>query len=92
MSVRAIGIDAAITEIADENVAAELAEVRGRLNDAPGSVQRTTTGKPSNQIAVRVKLIDEPFARPGHLIFGVGIFCAYVTLSVPPMLAMLNGA
>src|SRR4029078_137495 len=43
VSVRAIGVDAAIAEIADENVSAELAEVRGRLNDAPGSVERTTT-------------------------------------------------
>ncbi len=62
------GIDAAVAEIADQQILAELAEVGRRHGDAPGRIEHPAAGDAPDQRAVGVEQIDQAEASPDHLV------------------------
>src|SRR5579863_8997698 len=72
LAARRVDIDAAVAEIADENVAAEMAEARRRHGETPRRVERTVLGKARQQIPVGVEDIDEAGTRAGDAVMLVG--------------------
>src|SRR6476619_63269 len=59
---RVVGVDPAVTEVADEQVATERAEPRRRDRHAPGRVQRAMLDHAPEQYASRRELVDEAVA------------------------------
>src|SRR5271157_1691632 len=75
-SGRVEGADMAVAEIAHENVFAESAEVRRRLNDSPGGVQLgldARAAKPGQQGPAQRVDIDEAVARAFNVIVLRGV-------------------
>src|SRR5690349_10601651 len=63
-----IGMDAAVAEIADQEIAGETAEpVRGD-GESPGRVERTMRRDALDQVAVEVELVDEAMAEAPHVV------------------------
>src|SRR5439155_12494343 len=65
------GVDPAVSEVADQEVVAEPAKVRGRHRQAPGRVQVVMRDKPLEKVAVGVEDIDEAAPGSGNVIVGV---------------------
>src|SRR5438876_10650877 len=59
-------VDAAIANVANQNVVAEWAEVGTRLGDSPGSVQSSTGGESPHEIAVHIENTDDTIPRPSN--------------------------
>src|SRR4029077_21250686 len=59
-----VGIDVAIAEVADQDVAAKGAEGRRRERDRPGGVEPASADEPLQQVAVRCEDVDEAVAGP----------------------------
>src|SRR5215470_5822425 len=62
-------VDRAVTEVSDQNIVAEPAEVRACLRDAPRRIQRPIRSKTSDEITVLIEDIDNAVSRADH---GVG--------------------
>src|SRR5581483_4475105 len=65
--LRRVGDDPAVAEVADEQVAAEPAEVDRRERQAPGSVQEVVAADAHQKPTARVVLVDEAEAGAGDL-------------------------
>src|SRR4029077_16573223 len=63
-----IGVDRPVAEVADEQVAAEAAEVAWRHRQPPRSVQLATRGDARDEGPVCRELVDEAEALSGHLV------------------------
>src|SRR5947209_5289327 len=61
---RVVGVDVAVAEVADEDVAAEGAEGRRRERDRPGRVEPAAADEPLEQVAVGREDVDEAVAGP----------------------------
>ncbi len=62
-----------VAEVANEQLATELAEGVRRLGQSPWRVQRIARGDPSLEGTVGAKCTDEPKAVAGDLVLGIGI-------------------
>src|SRR5689334_2797287 len=60
--------DPAVTEIADQNVAAEGAEVERSPRDSPWRVEVAARGEAADQMPVRIEDINEAVARPRDVV------------------------
>src|SRR2546421_5649379 len=65
---RVIGVDPAVAEVADQDVAAEGAEGRRRQGHRPGRVELSAADKPLEQVAVRCEDVDESVAGAGSVV------------------------
>jgi hypothetical protein len=82
--LRLVGADLPITEVADQQVAAEGAEPGRRCHrNAPRRVQLTVLGDPADQIAGRIVCIDEAEALVRDLVLGVRVLVRVLTTIVP---------
>src|SRR5205807_7718849 len=83
--LRVKGANVAVAEVADQQVAAEVAEAGRREGGADGRVERgecpsrgRPRGKTLQEVPAGVELVDEAVAWPGHIVvlggilFGVG--------------------
>src|SRR5437867_69153 len=70
---RLLGVDRAVAEFADQQVAAEATEVAGSAGDAPPRVQLAAAGDPRKQRSVAVEGIDEPEALPVDVVLALGV-------------------
>src|SRR5258705_13567662 len=68
IAARVERIDAAVLEIADENIAAELSEAIGRARQSPGRIEHAVFGKASQQVTVGVENVDETTSRSADII------------------------
>jgi hypothetical protein len=66
-----IGKDAAVAEIADEQVPAELAEVVGGERDAPGRVQLSSCGDAPEEVPIRIESADEAETLTGNIVVSI---------------------
>src|SRR6476659_3510143 len=66
-------MDAAMAEVADQEIDAELAEVVRRQGDAPRRVERSLRGHSSDEGSVRGKGVDVTQVRTIELIVRLGI-------------------
>src|SRR5262249_5648573 len=66
-------VDPAISEVADEQVAGEVPKAGRRHRNAPRRVKRALGRDALQQIAVRVKDVDEAVAAAGDVIVLVGV-------------------
>src|SRR6266849_1510431 len=62
------GVDPAVAEIADQDVAAEAAEGEGGARHGPGRIEVPVAGEAPQQVAVGVEHIDEAAARAGDVV------------------------
>src|SRR5579872_5358999 len=60
--------DVTVTEVADENPAAEPAERVRSPRHAPGRIERAATGEAPQQMAVRIEYVHEAAARAGDVV------------------------
>src|SRR5207302_9333618 len=63
-----VGVDLAVAEVADQQIAAEGTEVRRRACDAPGCVELAVRRDPCDQLAAGVECIDHAKALMVHLV------------------------
>src|SRR4029077_9183135 len=63
---RVEGADRAITGIANQNGAAEWAEICAGQSNSPGSVQVSARLKPAYKIALRIENVDHAISGPDH--------------------------
>src|SRR5262245_41968488 len=56
------GVDATVSEIADQDVAGKLAEARWRLHDAPRRIETAALGEARKHVPPEIKSIDEAAA------------------------------
>src|SRR5438105_1012229 len=68
VAVEREGIDAPIAEVANQQVRAEAAELRGRDGEAPRRVERAARRNTAIQRTVGIEDIDEPVARARHVV------------------------
>src|SRR6185437_8618344 len=61
-------VDAAVTEVADENLAAPRSEREGRPGDSPGRVQPSTRVEAAQQVTAGVEQVDKPMTRASHIV------------------------
>src|ERR1700726_4105948 len=62
------GVDVAVTEVADQDVAAESAEGRGGRGPRPGGVHPPLAEEPLEEAAVGIEDVDESVARAGEVV------------------------
>src|SRR6202030_2229219 len=62
------GVDPAVTEVPDQDVAAEGSEGGRRQRHPPRGVEPALAGEPLQQVAVRREDVDEAVAGPGVVI------------------------
>src|SRR5262245_40505875 len=68
-----VGIDTAVTEVADQQGAAEAAEPCRREHETPRSVKLAPLDQVANQVAARAVNVDETPAWAGDLVLAVGV-------------------
>src|SRR5438105_1533932 len=66
--VRIDGIDATVTEIADQQVITESAKISGGESQAPGRVEPAVRNEASDQITVGVEDVDKPMSRTRYVV------------------------
>ena len=66
--VQIVGVDCAVAEIADQQVAGELAEILRRDRQSPRRVERPVGGDTGDQFAAERELVDVTVARAGHVV------------------------
>src|SRR6266436_4125321 len=66
-------VDLAVTEVADEDVAAESAEGIRRTRDTPRRIERPATDQPPQQMAVGIEHIDKAVTLACHVVVLVSV-------------------
>src|SRR4051812_46811044 len=66
-------MDTAAAEVADQKVAADLAEGCRRNGHSPRRIELVGVVEPAEQVAARVEYVDETVAAAGHVILGIGV-------------------
>src|SRR5437016_6059239 len=72
-SVRVEGVDMAIAEIADQEIAGEAPEALRRDRQPPGRIQHVMRGEALDEIAAEIELVDEAMAGAVHVVLALGI-------------------
>ena len=67
------GIDPAVSEIPDQDIAAKVTERRWRLHHSPRRVQRTVGGEAAYEVPVRFEDVDAAVTRTWKIVFSIGI-------------------
>src|SRR3982074_2589188 len=70
---RTEGVNTAIPEVGDQNVATECSKVGGGDGQSPGSVKRPLTGKTILEIPIQIKQIPKAASRTNHSIRLAGV-------------------
>ena len=78
-----VRVDLAVAEVADEQIAAEAAEVGRRLCEPPGRVQLAVLGHTRDEVPGRVELVHEAASLAGDLVLGVRILLGERDEDVP---------
>ena len=88
---RVVGVDVAVAEVADEQVAAEPAEAARRQRQAPRRVERAPGDQPPDERAVIGEHVHEPVAPPGDVVVQRGVLLGERHVQPPLISAMPNG-
>jgi hypothetical protein len=78
------GRNAPVAEVAHEQRVAERSKVRRRECDAPRRLQVIAEGHAAEEMAARVKHVDEPAPSSVSSSGSLWFCCAYRTYSLPP--------